>query len=100
MTAKLSSWFGRAKESYTKELDNPDSKVNAVKRKLASINEDLTQKTISKAVEEKTESVMVSMGIDEPLQETEFGMANPYRTGLDEFLKIEEAKEKELREAE
>ena len=63
LTAKLSSWFGRAKEKYSEELENPDSKVNIVKRKLASLNEDLSTSKIS----EKTESVMVTIGIDEPL---------------------------------
>ena len=43
---------------------------------------------------------MVSMGIDEPLQESEFGMVNPYRTGLEQFLAAEEEKEKEEREIE
>ena len=43
---------------------------------------------------------MVSMGMDEPLQETSYGMANPYRTGLTEFLAQEDAKEYEEREAE
>ena len=40
------------------------------------------------------------MGMDEPLKETEFGMANPYRTGLEQFLALEEAKKKEQQEAE
>ena len=43
---------------------------------------------------------MVSLGVDEPLQETEYGMVNPYRTGLSQFLAHEEAKEKEKKEAE
>ena len=38
--------------------------------------------------------------MDEPLKETEFGMANPYRTGLEQFLALEEAKKKEQQEAE
>ena len=96
LTAKLTSWFGRAREKYNEELDNPDSKVSIVKRKLAALNEDLTTKNIS----EKTESALVSMGIDEPLQETEFGMSNPYRTGLDQYLIVEEEKLKKQREAE
>lgn len=69
-------------------------------RKLAIINEDLNGESIAKSVDQKTESLMVSMGMDEPLQETKFGMINPYRTGLTEFLAVEEAKEKEEREAE
>ena len=43
---------------------------------------------------------MVSMGMDEPLKETDYGMSNPYRTGLTEFLALEEAKEQEERDAE
>ena len=39
----LSSWFVRAKDKYQEELDNPDSKVSAVKRKLAALNEDLSK---------------------------------------------------------
>lgn len=38
--------------------------------------------------------------MDEPLKETEFGMANPYRTGLEQFLALEEAKKKEQQDAE
>ena len=37
---------------------------------------------------------MVSMGIEEPLKETDYGMKNPYRSGLDQFLANAEAKEK------
>eukprot|EP00354_Favella_ehrenbergii_P000965 CAMPEP_0170468334 /NCGR_PEP_ID=MMETSP0123-20130129/11556_1 /TAXON_ID=182087 /ORGANISM="Favella ehrenbergii, Strain Fehren 1" /LENGTH=38 /DNA_ID= /DNA_START= /DNA_END= /DNA_ORIENTATION= len=37
-------------------------------------------------MEEGASSLMVSMGIDEPLKETEYGMVNPYRTGLGDFL--------------
>ena len=38
-------------------------------------------------------NLMVSMGIDEPLQQTEYGMVNPYRTGLGDFLAQAEAEE-------
>ena len=51
-----------------------------------------------KKVDEKTASLMVSLGVDEPLQETEYGMMNPYRTGLSQFLANEEAKEQERAE--
>ena len=37
-------------------------------------------------MEEGANSLMVSMGIDEPLKETEYGMKNPFRTGLGDFL--------------
>ena len=47
LTAQLGSWFNKAKEKYAEELDNPDSKVNAVKRRLAILNEDLKNKKIS-----------------------------------------------------
>ena len=57
------------------------------------------EKIVTK-VEQKTESIMVQMGMDEPLKETEFGMANPYRTGLEQFLALEEAKKKEQQDAE
>ena len=55
---------------------------------------------ISTEIASKTESIMVQMGMDEPLKETEFGMANPYRTGLEQFLALEEAKKKEQQDAE
>ena len=77
-------------------MQNPDSKVSQVVRKL----EELKRDNIAKTVDQKTESLMVSMGMDEPLKETQFGMSNPYRTGLSEFLALEEAKEKEERDAE
>lgn len=40
------------------------------------------------------------MGIDEPLNETDYGMANPYRQGLNQFLEQEESKEKKERDVE
>lgn len=51
-----------------------------------------------KKVDEGASNLLVSMGIDEPLKETEFGMVNPYRTGLAEFLAQEDAREKELKD--
>ena len=38
---------------------------------------------------------MVSIGIDEPLKETEYGAVNPYRTGLGDFLAQAESDERE-----
>ena len=38
LSAKLSSWFGRAKGIYTEELENPDSKVSQVMRKVSFID--------------------------------------------------------------
>ena len=44
---------------------------------------------------------MVSIGLDEPLEETKFGMVNPYRTDLTHFLAKEEAsKQKETENTE
>ena len=63
LTSKLSDWFGRAKEKYTEEMQNPDSKVSQVLRKLDEIKSD----NLAKKVDQKTESLMVSMGMDEPL---------------------------------
>ena len=111
LQAKLGQWFSRAKEKYEEELENPDSKVSIVARKLAILNApgighldsativEVNEK-ISTTVQQKTESIMVQMGMDEPLKETEFGMANPYRTGLEQFLALEEAKKKEQQDAE
>ena len=42
---------------------------------LASLNEDLRQSNIGG----KIDTVMVQVGMDQPLEETDFGMANPYR---------------------
>lgn len=67
LKAKMSQWFGQAKDKYNEELENPDSKVSAVRRKIATLNEDLNANNISKTVGEHTESLMVSMGMDEPL---------------------------------
>ena len=60
---------------------------------IATLNEDLNANTISKTMGEHTENLMVSMGMDEPLQETEYGMINPYRQGLSAFLACEDAKD-------
>ena len=46
---------------------------------------DDTKEFVNK-MEEGANSLMVSMGIDEPLKETEYGMKNPFRTGLGDFL--------------
>ena len=35
LSAKFSSWFGRAKDKAADEVENPDSKVSAVKRKVS-----------------------------------------------------------------
>ena len=61
---------------------------------------DVKAKEFVSKVEEQAKDLMVSFGIDEPLQETEYGMVNPYRTGLAEFLAQEEQKERELLEVE
>ena len=74
--------------------------INSPCKQLEKLNEEITAEKIVKKVDEKTESLMVSLGVDEPLQETEYGMVNPYRTGLSQFLAHEEAKEKEKKEAE
>ena len=34
LAAKLGEWFGKAKEKYNEELENPDSKVSQVIRKV------------------------------------------------------------------
>ena len=92
-------------------MENPDSKVSIVARKLAILNAPgigtmdsaaiiEANEKISTEIASKTESIMVQMGMDEPLKETEFGMANPYRTGLEQFLALEEAKKKEQQDAE
>ena len=47
-------------------MQNPDSKVSQVVRKLDELKRD----NIAKTVDQKTESLMVSMGMDEPLKET------------------------------
>ena len=64
LTKQLSSWFGRAKGKYTEEMQNPNSKVSQVARKLDELKRD----NLVAAVDQKTESLMVSMGMDEPLQ--------------------------------
>ena len=44
-------------------MQNPDSKVSQVVRKLDELKRD----NFAKTVDQKTESLMVSMGMDEPL---------------------------------
>ena len=67
---------------------------------IVSVANEIDAKDIVSKVEEGAADLMVQMGIDEPLQVTEFGMANPFRTGLSDFLAQEDAKEQQLQELE
>ena len=70
LSAKLNGWFNRAREKYEEELENPDSKVSIVARKLAILNApgighmdsasivEVNEK-ISTEIASKTESIMV-----------------------------------------
>ena len=50
-------------------------------------------KELVNKMEVSASNLMVSIGIDEPLQETKFGMVNPNRTGLGDFLAKADAEE-------
>ena len=41
MAEKISLWVSTAKDKYAEELANPESKVNAVRAKLAQLNEEM-----------------------------------------------------------
>lgn len=85
MAEKISLWVASAKDKYAEELNKPDSKVNAVRTKLAQLNEEMTGVNLEKQIE----SAMVALGAEEPMAEAE-GMSgmfkNPYRKNLDQFL--------------
>lgn len=101
LKASFSKFFVRAKVKYSEETEDPNSKLSAVKRTITQLNDEITKDAIVSNIEEGASNLMVSIGIDEPLKETEYGMVNPYRKGLDQFLaQEEERKKKEQEEAE